>query len=157
MGKKQPSRIDYWVLATAFIVWVWYDKTEPAQPPDEFQYVLPVFENCALFTEAMYDTTQSKLQFKINISPEHDKKAPYCPPYRLFSKEEAELQCLFEKPLHNDWRSPSSSHYGSPGWFIPQKDGGLSMRIDSRAVNRITSKDQYPLTHIAKCVQQLGG
>jgi hypothetical protein len=50
------------------------------------------FETCGLFAEPTYDTTWSKPQFKINISPEDDKKAPYWPQYQIFPKDDAELQ-----------------------------------------------------------------
>jgi hypothetical protein len=93
---------------------MWYDEPELAQPPDHFQCMLRDFENCGLFAQPMYDTTRSKPQFKVDISPEDDKEAPYRPPYRLSSKEDAELQQQLEKALHNGWIRPISSHYGSP-------------------------------------------
>ena len=74
------------------MVRVWYDEPESAQPPDEFRRMLNDFENCGLFTEPMYNTTRSKPQFKIDISPGDNKKAPYRPPYRLSPQEDAELQ-----------------------------------------------------------------
>jgi hypothetical protein len=115
------------------------------------------FENCGLFAEPMYDTTWSKLQVKIDISPEDDKKAPYRPPYRLSPKEDAELQRQLEKTLCNGWRRTSNSRFGSPLLFVPKKDGGLQMCINYRAVNRIIRKDRYPLPHIEELVQPLGG
>ena len=139
------------------MVRVRYDNPEPAQPPDEFQSMLRDFETCGLFAEPTYDTTRSKPQFKIDISPEDDKKAPYRPPYRLSPKEDAELQRQLDKAIRNGWIRPSNSHYGSPVLFVPKKDGGLRMCIDYRAVNRITRKDRYPLPHIEELVQPLGG
>jgi len=59
----------------------------------------------------MYDTMQSKLQFKIDILPDDDEKALYWPPYYLSPKEDAELQWQLEKALRNGWIWPNSSHY----------------------------------------------
>jgi hypothetical protein len=136
---------------------LWYDKPEPVQPPDESQWMVRDFKHCCLFAEPTNDATQSKPQFKIDILPEDDKKAPYQPPYCLSLKEDAELQRQWEKALRNGWIRPSSSHYSSLILFVPKKAGGLRMCINYRAVNFITRKDRYPLPHIEELVQLLGG
>jgi hypothetical protein len=89
IGNKYLCHLNHQLLARAFMVRVQYDNPEPAQPPDKFQRMLRDFEACGSFAEPTYDTTQSKPQFKIDISPEDDKHAPYWPPYRLSPKEDA--------------------------------------------------------------------
>jgi len=104
VGKKQHSRIDHRVLAREFIVRVWYIESELAQSPDDIQYMLHDLENRWLFAELMYDTMRSKLQCKIDVSPDDDQKAPYGPPDRLSPNEDAELQRQLEQAICNGLR-----------------------------------------------------
>jgi hypothetical protein len=77
IGQKHPHHMSHRLLARVFMVRVQYDNPEPVQPPDKFQIILHNFEPCGLFAEPMYNTNCSKPQFKIDISPEDDKKVPY--------------------------------------------------------------------------------
>jgi len=148
IAKNQLRRMDHRILAMAFMVRVQYEEPEPAQPPDEFQCMLRDLEICGAFTELTYDSTRSKPQFKVDISPEDGKETPYQPPYCLSPKEDAELQRQLEKALCNGWIRPSRSHYGSPVLFISKKDIGVHMCIDYRAVNHFTRKDRDRLPRI---------
>jgi hypothetical protein len=77
IGKQYLHSMSHRHLARAFIVRVRCGNPELTQPPEKFQNMLRNFETCGLFAELTYDTTQSKPQFKIDISPEDHKKAPY--------------------------------------------------------------------------------
>jgi hypothetical protein len=84
VDEKQLCRKSHRLLAKAFIVCVRYDieeTLEPEESPDEFRKMLPNFEKYSLFAEPTNETTRSKPQFKIELSPEDDKKALYRPPY----------------------------------------------------------------------------
>jgi len=63
IGKKQLCDMDHRVFARVFMVRVQYDESESAQAPDQFQWMLQDFENCAFIAEPMYDTMRSKPQF----------------------------------------------------------------------------------------------
>jgi hypothetical protein len=95
LDERQIRHSSHRQLAKAFIVRVRYNAEETPEleeSPDEFREMLRDFAKCDLFAEPTYETTRSKSRFKIEISPEDDKKAPYRPPYRLSPKEDAELQ-----------------------------------------------------------------
>lgn len=96
-------------------------------------------------------------QFRIEISPDDHKNAPYKPPLRQSSTEDAELQPQLKCVLRNGWIRPSSSHYGCPVLFVPKQDGSLRICIDYCTINHITKKERYSLPHIEELVQLLGG
>jgi len=102
-------------------------------------------------------TTHIKPPCTMDRSPDKIEKAPYRPQYHLSPNEDMELQWQFEKAFHNRWIWPSSTNHGSPFEFVPKITGGLGMCIDYQTVNHITKKDRYPLPHIHKHVQPLGG
>ena len=50
---------------------------------------------------------------------------------------------------------PSTSPYGSPIVLVRKKDGSWRMCIDYRALNKITTKNCYPLPRIDDLLDQL--
>lgn len=50
---------------------------------------------------------------------------------------------------------PSCSPCGSPVLLVPKKDDTWHVRIDFRALNKITIKNQYPLPRIDDLIDQL--
>jgi len=50
-----------------------------------------------------------------------------------------------------------SSSYGAPVLFIPQKDGKWWLCIDYRALNKITTKNRYPLPKVEELMDRLHG
>src|SRR5260364_353329 len=52
---------------------------------------------------------------------------------------------------------PSASPYGAPVLFVAKKKGSLRMCVDYRALNKITIKNRYPLSHIDELLDQLHG
>ena len=52
---------------------------------------------------------------------------------------------------------PSESPWSSPVTLVPKKDGGTRFCIDYRKVNKVTTKDRYPLPRIQDIFDQIGG
>ena len=52
---------------------------------------------------------------------------------------------------------PSSSPWGAPVLFVRKKDGSLRMCIDYRQLNKVTTKNKYPLPRIDDLFDQLQG
>ena len=59
------------------------------------------------------------------------------------------------KYIHKRWIEPSSLSYGSPILFVMYKDGGLGMVINHKALNKLTTKNWYPLSKIDDLFDQL--
>jgi hypothetical protein len=50
---------------------------------------------------------------------------------------------------------PSTSPWGAPILFVNKKDGGFRLRVDYRALNKVTIKNGYPLPRIDDIFDQL--
>jgi len=94
---------------------------------------------------------------KYQIITEPNSKAPFKNPYRISRKEEEELHKQIEAALKNVWLTESTSEYRVPVIFIPKKDGTLRMCIDYRDLNRITTKDRFPLPSTEDLIDKLQG
>ena len=72
------------------------------------------------------------------------------PLYRLSPLEHQEAASQIKLLLEAGLIEPSSSPYGAPILFADEKDGGLRMCIDYRALNnyKLTVKNRYPLPRI---------
>ncbi|GJP33094.1 hypothetical protein CLOM_g17656 [Closterium sp. NIES-68] len=57
--------------------------------------------------------------------------------------------------LEKGFVRPSTSPFTAPIMFTPKKDGGLRMCIDYRALNRVTIKSPYPISHADELIDQL--
>ena len=73
---------------------------------------------------------------------------PHKSPYRLSVAELDELKRQLDQLLEQGWIRPSTSPYGVPVLFIPKKDGKWRLCVDYRALNKITTKNRYPLPKV---------
>jgi len=69
-------------------------------------------------------------------------------PYRMSHEELRELKVQFKELLTKGYIKPSKLPYGAPVLFVHKKDGTLRMRVDYRALDKVTVKNQYPLPQI---------
>ena len=90
------------------------------------------------------------------ICTEEGAKPPSRPPYRLGPAEQDEMEEQVKDLLAQGFIRPSASPYGAPILFVPKKDGRWRMCIDSRALNKQTIKDQFPLPRIDSLLERLG-
>lgn len=129
------------MLASAFIVQVWYSKPESTKAPDEVQSMLHTLENSCLFAEQMYSTIWCQPVFKLNIAPDCEKNDTYQPPYYLSPNEDTERIPQLGNALHDVWIMPCSHHNCSPMSFVSKNGVRMHQCINYWAFNCITSGD----------------
>ena len=76
-------------------------------------------------------------------------------PYRMAPAELKELTEQLADLLDKGFICPSVSPWGAPVLFMRKKDGSLSMCIDYRQLNKVTTKKIYPLPRIDDLFYQL--
>jgi transposase InsO family protein len=93
--------------------------------------------------------------FRIITDP--TARVPHRQPYRMWAAEREEFERQIAKLLANGWVADSNSRYAAPIIFVKKADGSLRMCVDYRALNKITSKDRYPLPYIDDLLDRLHG
>jgi len=93
--------------------------------------------------------------FRINMDA--TAKVPYYQPYRMTQAERAEFEVQIRKLLANGWVTNSHSRYAAPIIFVKKPDATLRMCVDYRGLNKITTKDRYPLPYIEDLLDKLHG
>jgi hypothetical protein len=81
----------------------------------------------------------------------------YKTPYRMATRELAELKEYIKEMLDKGFIHPSSSPWGAPVIFVPKKDGTQRFCVDYHALNEVTVKGKYPLPRIDDLFDQLRG
>jgi Reverse transcriptase (RNA-dependent DNA polymerase) len=77
--------------------------------------------------------------------------------YRLAPKEIEELKKKLEKYIELGHIRPSTSPWEVPVLFVPKKDGTVRMCIDYRILNKLTERDEFPLSRIDELLNILSG
>jgi len=93
--------------------------------------------------------------FHINTNP--TAKIPHRQPYRMTQSEWEEFEVQIKKLLAKGWVTDSHSRYAAPIIFVKKPDGSLRMWVDYRGLNKITTKDRYPLPYIEDLLDKLHG
>ena len=89
------------------------------------------------------------------VPVKEDAKLPFS---RLYSMSQNELEVLkkyLDDNLRKGFISPSSSPVASPVLFVKKPRGGLRLCVDYRALNALTTKNQYPLPLIRETLSRL--
>ena len=76
-------------------------------------------------------------------------------PHRMAPVELQELRVQLQELLDKGFIRPSTSPWGAPVLFAKKKDKTLRLCIDYRQLNRVTIKNQYPLSRIYDLFDQL--
>ena len=80
----------------------------------------------------------------------------YKNPYRLSSEEGEEAHKQIHA-LSKGLIEPSVSPYGESILFVQKKDGTLKMRIDKRALYKVTVQERYPVPRSDDLLDKLHG
>ena len=78
-------------------------------------------------------------------------------PHRMAPIELQELKVKLQELLDKGFIRPSTSPWGAAVLFAKKKDKTLRLCIDYRLLNRVTIKNQYPLSRIDDLFDQLRG
>ena len=80
---------------------------------------------------------------------------PQMPIYNLSQKELQILREYLDNALTKGWIRLSKSPSGAPILFVPKKDGSMRLYVDYRGLNKITTKNRYPLPLISELLERL--
>jgi hypothetical protein len=78
-------------------------------------------------------------------------------PYKMTTKELAELKIQLKELLDKGYIYSSSSPWGCPALLVKKKDQSLRLCVDYRCLNVVTIKNKYPLPRIDVLFGQLAG
>ena len=78
-------------------------------------------------------------------------------PYRMALLELRELKVQLQDLLDKGFIRPSTSPWGASVLFVKKKDGSLRLCIDYMQLNKVTTKNKYPLPRIDDLFDQLQG
>jgi hypothetical protein len=96
-------------------------------------------------------------QVELKIELEEGAKPLSKPVYKLSPAEQDDLKAQIESLLEKGLIRPSLSPWKAPVLFAPEKDGGLRMCLDYRALNKLTVKDKFPIPRVDELFDRLGG
>ncbi|KAD2393172.1 hypothetical protein E3N88_40149 [Mikania micrantha] len=74
---------------------------------------------------------------------------------RLAPSEMQELSNQLQELLDKSFIRPSYSPWGAPVLFVKKNDGTFHMYIDYHELNKVTTKNRYPLPRIDELLDQL--
>lgn len=120
---------------------------------EELLLLLNEYRKCFAFTTSeLGHSTISQM----SIDLQSDTPVVYRP-YRLAIKEKEIVREMVDDLLQNDIVRPSTSPYASPIVLVKKKTGNYRLCIDYRALNKITTKENYPMPLIDDQLDALAG
>nr|GEX27851.1 putative reverse transcriptase domain-containing protein [Tanacetum cinerariifolium] len=96
-----------------------------------------------------------QVEFQIDLIP--GSVAMARAPYRLAPSEMKELSHQLKELFDKGFIRPSSSPWGAPVLFVKNKDGLFRTCIDYQKLNKLTTKNHYPLPRIDDLFDQHQG
>ncbi|PKU68484.1 RNA-directed DNA polymerase [Dendrobium catenatum] len=130
-------------------------RLEENQLPEAVTSVLKQFEDL-LPTDLPSGLPQVRsIQHQIDFVP--GANLPNLPHYKMSPKEHEILQEMVQELLDKQLIQPSLSPCAVPALLVPKKDNKWRMCIDSRAINRITTKFRFPVPRLEELLDKLAG
>jgi hypothetical protein len=133
-----------------------YQMAIDSKEPDSLKIIKVVSEFPDVFPEDLPGLPpERKVEFAIELLP---GTAPiFKRAYRVSGPELVELKKQIDELSEKGYIRPSTSPWAAPVLFVEKKDGTRRMRIDYRALNEVTIKNNYPLPRIEYLFDQLRG
>lgn len=125
-----------------------------AEHPTQAHSLMERYRNVFAFTRNEIGKTEI-LEHEINTREERPVKLPYrrLPQVYLDAVDE-QLDWMIERGIIQ-WASHSP--WAAPLVMVRKRDGSMRMCVDYRWLNDVTSKDSFPLPHVADILDSTGG
>jgi len=119
------------------------EKIDLSSIPEEYH------EYADVFSKSKAETLAPHHPYNLQIDLEKDSHPLVGTIYSLSKFEQETLKKFIDKNLTNGFICSTSLPHGAPVLFVKKKDGSLRLCVDFCGLNRITKKDQYPLSLIS--------
>ena len=108
-----------------------------------------------IFSKKKYETIPESTRVTYIINLEKNTKSLFKLIYSLSERELRILRNYLTEKKIIDWIRQSKSPAGAPILFIPKLDNLLRLYVDYRTLNKVTTKNRYPLPLINKLINRL--
>lgn len=108
-----------------------------------------------VFEKKNADTLPQHRPYDCGIKLQEGAQPPFCPIYRLSQYELDALREYLDNNLTKNFIQHSTSHARAPLMFV-KKDGSLRICVDYCGLNKVTIKNQYPLSLFSWLLDRLG-
>ena len=108
-----------------------------------------------VFSRGDSDVLPPHRPYDHRVPVQEDAKLPFSRLYSMLQNELEVLKKYLDDNLRKGFISPSSSPVASPVLFVKKPGGGLRLCVDYRALNALTTKNQYPLPLIRETLSRL--
>jgi hypothetical protein len=124
-------------------------KPTPVKLPEKYKDFVDVFEKINV------DQLPAHSPYDCLIDLEEGHSPPFGPIYGLSKSKLQALRDYLTENLAKGFVQHSKSPAGAPILFVKKKDGSLRLCVDYRGLNKITTKNRYPLPLISGLLDRL--
>jgi hypothetical protein len=130
-----------------------------AQAPKPVHDIIPpeYHEFASVFSKQEANRLPPHRPYDHRIPLEEGTTPPYGPIYSLSPVELDTLRKYIDENLQRGFIRHSRSPCGAPVLFVKKADGSLRLCVDYRGLNKISTKNRYPLPLIGELLERLAG